>query len=298
MSKGKAKTVETRQDTSPWAGQQPYLSDLFQRAQGLYNTNPTGTSPQTIQTQNAIYNRAMTGSPLVDAAKAETMKTIQGGYADPYARGAMDDAMGLARAKINQQFQGDNFGSSAHQEWLGRGITAAALPFASQAYENERNRQMAATAAAPGLAGTELSDLGQGLQVSRMQDIAPWEALQRYQGAVGGNYGGTTVGQQPVYGPDNGATAAGLGLAGYGLFAGGGLGGLGAAAPFLALSDVRTKDNIKRIGTHDSGAGIYRFTYKGSDVPQIGVMAQEIEKVDPAAVHELWGIKHVDVSRL
>jgi paraquat-inducible protein B len=215
--KGKAKTIETRQDTSPWAAQQPYLTDLFKRAQSLYGQNQTGTTPQVTAAQNAIYNRGMAGSPLTQAAQAENLKTIQGGYADPYARGVMDDATSMARAKINQQFGGDNFGSSAHQEWLGRGITAAALPFASQSYENERNRQMAATAQAPGLAGQDLSDLSQALNVSRMAEASPWEALQRYQGAVGGQYGQQSVGTQPYFQPSPLANIAGLGLAAGGL---------------------------------------------------------------------------------
>jgi hypothetical protein len=216
--KGKAKTIETRQDTSPWAAQQPYLTDLFKRAQSLYGQNQTGTTPQVTAAQNAIYNRGMAGSPLNQAAQAETLKTIQGGYSDPYARGVMDDTMSMARAKINQQFGGNNFGSSAHQEWLGRGITAAGLPFASQAYENERNRQMAATAAAPGLAATDLSDASTALNAARMQESSPWEALQRYQGLVGGNYGQQSVGTQPYFQPSPLANIAGVGLA---------LGGLG-----------------------------------------------------------------------
>jgi hypothetical protein len=53
-------------------------------------------------------------------------------------------------------------------------------------------------------------------------------------------------------------------------------------------SDERLKDNVKRIGTHDLGVGIYSFNYKkGYDLPEgthIGVMAQELEKVKPEAV--------------
>jgi hypothetical protein len=53
-------------------------------------------------------------------------------------------------------------------------------------------------------------------------------------------------------------------------------------------SDERLKTNIKRIGTHDLGIGIYSYNYKdGHNLPkglQIGVMAQELEKVLPEAV--------------
>jgi hypothetical protein len=49
-------------------------------------------------------------------------------------------------------------------------------------------------------------------------------------------------------------------------------------------SDRRLKSNIKRIGTHPLGIGIYSYTIFGR--PDIGVMADELEKVLPAAVGE------------
>ena len=65
------------------------------------------------------------------------------------------------------------------------------------------------------------------------------------------------------------------------------LGGtLGSA--YIKSSDRRLKTDIKRIGTHDLGMGIYTYHYKdGYNLPtglQVGVMAQEVEKVIPEAV--------------
>lgn len=56
---------------------------------------------------------------------------------------------------------------------------------------------------------------------------------------------------------------------------------IGAAA---MLSDRRAKTDIKRIGKLDDGTGVYSYRYKGSDAPQVGVMAQEVEKKHPNAV--------------
>jgi len=54
------------------------------------------------------------------------------------------------------------------------------------------------------------------------------------------------------------------------------------------FSDENLKTDIKRIGTHDLGMGIYTYHYKdGYNLPtgiQVGVMAQEVEKVIPEAV--------------
>jgi hypothetical protein len=65
------------------------------------------------------------------------------------------------------------------------------------------------------------------------------------------------------------------------------LGGtLGAAA--IKPSDRKLKKDIKRIGTHDLGIGIYTYHYKdGHNLPkelQVGVMADEVEKIMPEAV--------------
>lgn len=62
----------------------------------------------------------------------------------------------------------------------------------------------------------------------------------------------------------------------------GGLGTLGGAA--IKASDRRLKENIERIGETDLGLGIYRFNYIGKPGIEIGVMADEVEKLLPQAV--------------
>ena len=66
-----------------------------------------------------------------------------------------------------------------------------------------------------------------------------------------------------------------------------GLGGtLGAAA---IMSDIRTKKNIVKIGEMPNGLNVYEFEYKDEfkehgQGKQIGVMAQEVEKLFPEAI--------------
>lgn len=79
-----------------------------------------------------------------------------------------------------------------------------------------------------------------------------------------------------------------------------GLGQLGTAGA-MYFSDRRVKENIRRIGTHPLGIGLYAFDYKpgfgGSD--NIGVMADEVETVRPEAVFtSASGYKMVDYSLL
>jgi len=72
------------------------------------------------------------------------------------------------------------------------------------------------------------------------------------------------------------AGASGLGTA---------LGSLGTLAMSLpGVSDRRLKKNIRQIGSLPSGLGIYSFDYIEGGRSQVGVMADEVEQVIPAAV--------------
>jgi hypothetical protein len=52
--------------------------------------------------------------------------------------------------------------------------------------------------------------------------------------------------------------------------------------PAFAFSDARLKRNVRRVGTHSIGVGIYDYTMMG--VEQRGVIAQEVAKVRPDLV--------------
>ena len=80
-----------------------------------------------------------------------------------------------------------------------------------------------------------------------------------------------------------------------GQFAGGAgqaAGTAGIAA--LLASDRRVKENISQVGSLDNGLPVYLFNYKGGNTPQIGLMAQDVEKVNKKAVVEINGIKMVN----
>lgn len=68
-----------------------------------------------------------------------------------------------------------------------------------------------------------------------------------------------------------------------GLF--GGVGNLlgGGTKPWI-LSDPDAKTDKHKIGETDEGMGLYSFKYKGSNKPQIGLMADEVARKKPSAV--------------
>jgi hypothetical protein len=72
--------------------------------------------------------------------------------------------------------------------------------------------------------------------------------------------------------------------------------GSAALAGLFTGSDRRIKTDIERIGTLPNGLPVYAYRYKGQADFQIGVMAQEVEKLIPWAVVEIDGIKHVNYA--
>ena len=65
-------------------------------------------------------------------------------------------------------------------------------------------------------------------------------------------------------------------------FGGGGRGGGGRGGG--RRSDIRLKHDIVLLGYLNDGVGFYRFSYNGSDRQYVGVMAQEVMAILPAAV--------------
>lgn len=84
-----------------------------------------------------------------------------------------------------------------------------------------------------------------------------------------------------------------------------GLGGTLGGASIIAASDIRVKENIKAIGWLPNGLPVYEYEYKEAykdkwgHGKQVGVMAQDVEKVIPEAVTEHSdGYKMVNYSLL
>src|SRR3954469_12004532 len=78
---------------------------------------------------------------------------------------------------------------------------------------------------------------------------------------------------------------------------GGGRGGGGRGGG--RRSDIAVKHDIAFLGRLDNGLGFYRFSYRGSDKRYVGVMAQEVQLVQPDAVsRDAEGILRVNYDRL
>lgn len=69
------------------------------------------------------------------------------------------------------------------------------------------------------------------------------------------------------------------------------------SALFSMFSDERLKEDIEPVGKLFDGQNVYSYRYKGDHVPRIGLMAQEVEQINPDAVTEIAGFKAVDYGK-
>lgn len=231
MPGGGSKTQTVTSNNAPWSGQQPYLQDVFKQAQDNFNAGPLQYFPNATyvpfsnQSETAltgIENRATMGSPLTQSAQGLNLAMTSGNFlnaGNPYFGGMMDAVANDLRPRIDAQFAASGrYGGGAHQQAMASALADAGSRLAYQNYGDERTRQMQASAMAPDLANVDYQNLQQLLGVGASREgmanqaladqinrynfnmNAPDEALRRYATLVGGGqYGGTSVQQQPVY---------------------------------------------------------------------------------------------------
>lgn len=114
----------------------------------------------------------------------------------------------------------------------------------------------------------------------------PDVATQWLQGLMGG--AGMLGG---LFGAPAGGTSAAAGL---GSALSGGASWLSSLGPLLAFSDRRLKPDAELVGELFDGTPVYRYSMFGSSFTQIGLMADDVELRNPAAVGEQAGYKTVD----
>lgn len=239
----------TVQKADPWEGVQPYIKDFLSKGSQVtqqpfqfYNGDTiAGFSPEQEAGFKLNTQRALAGSPTLNAANNQVTSTINGDYlspdSNPYFKGTVDRAMDDVQTRINSQFSGNNFNNSAHQELLTRNLGDVANSMYSQNYMNERNNQLGAVSQAPTLAmadytdGNVLAGIGaqrQGLAQSYLTDAKntfneaanyPYQQLDRYGNlvSIGMGAGGTSTSSSDGGGSSPLTGALGGGLAGYGM---------------------------------------------------------------------------------
>ena len=213
--------------TEPSAVLKPYLQYGLAEAQRLYQAGGTpvvGPSATTQQAMEAMQNRALQGSPLLGAAQAQQMGTVQGDYlsGNPFFQGAFQPAAQQATSAFNQAIgnigsqasRAGRYGSGAMGDLqtqaagqLAQSLTNTAGQLAYQNYAQERARQEAAASGAPQLGAADYGDiqklLGVGQLGEQYQQAAyaqPQQALSSFlSGIYGSPMGQTGTTTKPVY---------------------------------------------------------------------------------------------------
>jgi hypothetical protein len=299
MSKGGGKTT-TVQSNDPWKEAQPFLkqgmSDLASWYSSPYGRNPFPGStvvpfhPLTEQSLGMVANRAISGSPLTQAAQAQNIATQRGDYlnpeSNPFLSKSFDLAAGKVRGALDSQFnQSGSYGSSLHQGAMTEQMGDLATKMYGGQYDAERNRQIQATLFAPNLAQQDYFDASQLAAVgdAYQQQAGNYtkEALDRwnfYQNAPYQrlqNYFGVLNPTASPYGTQSSTSKEGGGSALSNI--------IGTAASIASLpiwSDRDAKTDIVPTNDDDliaaaSAVPGYAYTYKTIDGDRIGPMADE-----------------------
>lgn len=274
---GKKKTV---QKNEPWAPAQPYIIKNLQQQDAVFSS----TQPQLEQfakMQRDTYGKLAPGAEAgILASQGLVNDTLGGKYlqGNPYLEGIVGKTRDGIMDRLSSEFSASGrYGSGMHNAVATRELADAENALRFQNYQVERDRQSDAVAQAGGLMNGATGLLNNAAEL-------PWIGVQAANGAVrnaSGGYGTTTTTSKPS---TLGAIGQGLNIAG------------NAAMMF---SDERLKTDEKKIGERPDGLGVYSYRYKGSDTPQVGVMAQEVERERPDALGPtVGGFKTVDYGAL
>lgn len=324
-------TQTTTQKADPWSGVQPYLTSAYSQAQQLYENQPgpqlyggqTYVSPSalTLESRGALedYARGQMGQDIAGARGAySTLLGAADVNQNPYLYQA---AMGATRPVVEQLTENilpsirssavntGQYGGSRQALAEGTAIGKAAQAMGditsgmySNAYQQGLGTlqsalgmtpQMMALSQAPAQAIGQLGQAQEADQAKQLQeDIQRWDYSQNLPYQQLSNYLNLLQGASPY------ATSTSTQRQ-----AGGGsdvMGGLGAALSIASMfaSDRRVKEDIKQVGTTNEGLPVYTFRYKWGGPVQMGVMAQDVEKIKPEAVAEVNGLKMVNYSMI
>lgn len=199
-------TITQKSDSSPWSGQQPFLTKGFEQAQSNVLDRPlsyfpgsttVGFDPATEQSLQMTQNRATQGSPLLGQAQGEIGKTLGGDYlsgGNPAYAGMVERSISPLRQEYQQTiapgidgaFAGaGRYGSNSFQNartgaadsYMRQvGDISSGLAYAN--YGDERGRMQTAAGLAPSLAQADYADAGMLGQVGAAREGQAQAQLQ------------------------------------------------------------------------------------------------------------------------
>lgn len=246
------------------AFQQGLAANQFQNqaAQQAFNQN-LGAAQFGNQAQQQLFGQMMNQADLANRATGQQFSQ------DLASQQFRNQALGQASALDIQRMNAQNSALS-QQQALNQQFAAFQNQLRQQAIAEQMQRR--------GMSLNEMNALLSGQQVA-MPQMPSFVAAQRSE--TPNILGATQMGYDAALGAYNAQQAGASNTLG-GLFSLGSAALSNPASAAFMFSDRRLKRNIKRVGTHVTGVGIYEYTMLG--YPQVGVMAQELQAVRPDLV--------------
>lgn len=253
-------------------------STAFQNQQGIFDRAKNDAYNQAdmsaIQAGQAVqaqgYGQALSSGQFANAAQGQqnTENAAQAQFANSAAGQQFGQNLQAGQFGNDAALAGGQFANSAAGQQFGQNVQAG--QFGNQAL----GQQFSQTATAQEQPINEFNSLMSSSQ------IAPPQGVQ---------YTPSSVGQTDV----TGAYALNSQVANQQYQAQmanqsslmGGLAKLGGSA-MMAFSDVRLKEDVRRVGALASGLPVYSYRFKGRPERMIGVMAHEARLTHPHAVYE------------
>lgn len=203
---------------------------------------------------------------------------------DAYTKGL---ALANNTAATNNQ---QNLGALTAQGAIGNTAAGTGVNAGSASVANQGALSSELAAGGAGLTAADQALLDNQNQQYQSKVSSPFDPLKQYMSVVGSNnWGSNTNGTETTTKtPSAWDTISGL-MSSAGSAAGG-------VSKLMAFSDRRVKEDVTRIGTLDNGLPLYTFRYIGEQRLNVGLMAQDVELVNPEAVSDFHGIKVVDYA--
>lgn len=287
-----------------------FSTSAVQQYENPFQQDVINSTMAQINQQNQMQQQQLTGNAISKGAWGGDRAAIaQSSLAGQQALASNSTLANLnsqnysqALGEFNTQQQA---GLAAQQQNASNSLQGAGLTGAlgNYAYQNQMSGLGAQLNAGSLQQQTSQNDLNAQYQQFQQQQAYPFNTTQWLSGitsGLGSQMGGTTSTQSPAPNAASGMLSGALsgGSLGYMLAPALGFGaasgaGVGALAGLL-LSDKRAKEDINKVGKLDNGLPVYTFKYKGDNTTHMGLMAQDVEKKNPDAVHDVNGLKAVD----
>ena len=294
--------VNTPFGTQTWTqGTPQYNEGAYQSALSAYNNPPSSgnsikdlfnrvkSGAQAPNRESFLmpgsdqWTSTMTLDPRLQGAVDSSMGNVQNALSTPFS---LNDTMDQLNSILEPQLQRDE--DALNTRLINSGFRQGSQGFDQAQQDFAVNKQKARSATAGQAVNIAAALRNQPLQElnalkNGTNPMSPGGNVGLNPADIGGPFAQQYQGQLAGYNADVGSQNAKLGA------------GTTLAAAYM-LSDRRLKTNIKRVGTHKLGIGIYEYDIHGQH--QVGVMADEVEKVMPSAVKEINGYKAVDYAQL